>query len=162
LINVHMSSNCTVHQTNTTSVGTTVSATSSTGDNHANENTGGDVTVMSGDASTAVSVSVSGGTNEATDPCCACALTSLDVVDPNGGNDISGNGADTTNKVKVKLSADKKVKQKNTTSVSTVLSAKSKTGKNKANKNTGSGVEVTSGGADTMVDVTVDSSSNTL
>jgi hypothetical protein len=55
-----------------------------------------------------------------------------------------------------------KAKQKTKTEALTGVSVLTKTGKNKANWNTGSGTTVKTGGATTDVLVTVDGGSNTL
>jgi len=143
-------------QKNTTTVTTSINASSNTGGNKANGNTGGDVTVESGNATTDVAVVVGGSSNSATQDDCGCTPAALDVV-------ISGNGADSYNKVKKTSDNSKTVKQKNKTTVTTAVTAKSKTGKNKANNNTGPGsVSVTSKDASTTVGVEVSAPSNTL
>lgn len=145
-----------VSQSNVMSVSTTVNSSANTGGNQANENTGGDVTVTSGNASSTVGVSVTGGDNSATVTPCGC-----DPVNPSVS--ITGNGKDSKNKVKNTNSNTLSVGQAGVLSVGTTVGSKAKTGKNKANGNTGGGsVSVTSGGATSNVGVEVTGGSNTL
>jgi hypothetical protein len=162
-----------VNQTNTTTVITTVNAVSNTGGNTASGNTGGDVTVRTGNATTNVVVDVAGGTNTASDIApCGCD-GDIDVT-------IARNGADSHNTVNIGTGGEydcgclnwlsinttgnngSKVKQKNTTTVVSSITAKSKTGKNKANNNTHGTTRVRTGDAATGVVVTVTGSSNDL
>jgi hypothetical protein len=145
-----------VKQSNSTEAMTEVGVVTSTGGNQANGNTGGTTSVETGDAATTVAVVVTGGSNEATAPsCCECGEGSVVV-------DVTGNGKKSTNTV---MNTDLKVakaKQKTKTEALTGVSVLTKTGKNKANWNTGSGTTVKTGGATTDVLVTVDGGSNTL
>ncbi len=145
-----------VKQSDKTVANTWVSASSSTGGNTAKDNTGGSTTVDTGDATTKVNVVVTGGDNTADVPsCCDCQGS-----DPSAA--ITGNGADSYNKVEV---TDVKVtfaSQKTKTYANTGVSATSKTGWNKAKDNTGGPVEVKTGKAKTRVDVLVSGGSNTL
>jgi len=144
-----------VDQTNVTKVTTVVDASASTGGNKANSNTGGDVTVDTGDASNTVIVTVLGGSNTASVDPCACEPGNTDVT-------VSGNGEGSTNKTKVKNSNATYVGQYSKTKVYTYAYLKAKTGKNKASKNTGGTVDLTTGGAENSVDVLVTSGSNDL
>jgi hypothetical protein len=144
-----------VKQSNSTNVTNVITTVSNTGGNTANKNTGGDVTVDTGEANTTVKTTVTGNTNAATvNNCCDC----------DGGTtaSIRRNGADSTNKVTVTKANVSTNKQKNKTNVTNVITAKSKTGKNKANKNTGGTVEVTTGDATTDVRTRVEGGTNLL
>lgn len=144
-----------VEQTNSTVVGITIASSAKTGGNKANGNTGdGDVTVDTGDATSTVGVEVSGSSNELTLPDCGCAAATDTVT-------ISGNGKDSTNTSTVKNKKKKVTKQTNGTVVGATIASKAKTGKNKANNNTGSGnVEVKTGDSTSDVMVAVDAPSN--
>lgn len=144
-------------QKNKTSVKTNLKITGNTGGNKANGNTGdGDVTIDTGDVDTAITITVGGGSNEATAPDCGCAPDTVDVV-------VSGNGNGSDNTTGVVNSKTDTQKQKNKTKVKAKATVKAKTGKNKANDNTGGGaVDVTTGNVDTTAELTVDASSNTL
>jgi len=74
---------------------------------------------------------------------------------------VSGNGADSINKVKVKAKHKVTVKQKNSTAVTNAVTIGQNTGGNKANKNTGGGVAVNSGDATASVMNTTTAGGNT-
>jgi hypothetical protein len=152
---------CSVYQKNQTEVLTEVESQAHTGGNTANGNTGGDVTIDTGNATSTVTVQVDGGSNIATNPCC-CECDTCDTHLWGQGVVISGNGKDSVSSVTVKKKKSSSIKQKNKTQVLTAVLSKAKTGKNKAKYNTDGTVEVTTGNAESTVEVTVTSSSNTL
>ena len=144
-------SKCAVYQNSSTVAITNASSTANSGQNQANWNTGGNVSVTSGDATATVGVTVTGGANVAIDPCCGCD----GQLAPSGDNEISGNGFKSNNDVNEVVVNVKKVKQKSKTWALTSAKAKAKTGKNKANGNTDGTTTVESGvsTAETTVDV---------
>lgn len=157
-INVADVCNINVNQTSKTKAYVSVNATSSTGNNSADNNTGGNVTVDTGDATTTVTTTVLGGSNEATAPsCCVCEQGTPSAL-------ISGNGNNSDNVVNDTSVQSTTVNQRTRTRAKVkVKKAKSKTGKNSANGNTGTGdVEVKTGNAETTVETTVEGGSNTL
>ena len=157
-INVTDVCNVSVSQTSKTKAYVSVNATSSTGNNSADNNTGGDVTIDTGNANTSVNTTVLGGSNEATAPsCCVCEAAPASAL-------ISGNGNNSDNVVNDTSVQNTTVDQRTRTRAKVrVKKAKSRTGKNSANGNTGPGlVEVLTGNANTTVDTTVEGGSNTL
>lgn len=138
-----------VKQSNTSTVSNSVGVSQNTGGNTASKNTGGDVTVTSGNATATVTVTNITGSNYLTwDAMCGCMM-------PENTVDISGNGADSYNKVKIVNYDSTKVSQNNTATIVNSISVSQNTGDNKANKNTGEGsVEVMSGEA--HAEITVD------
>ena len=144
-----------VGQSNNSTIVNGVTAKSDTGDNQANKNTGGDTSVDTGKATTTVGITVDGSSNEANLPDCGCPDDDLDVV-------VKGNGNGSTNKVKVFDADLTLVWQKNKSVVINDVYAKSDSGDNEANKNTGGNVDVTTGNAKTGVTINVTGSSNTL
>lgn len=145
-----------VGQSNSSVVVTQVSSKASTGGNTANKNTGGDVLVVSGDAASAVDVIVEGGSNNAGVLPCGCP------DDASNSAHISGNGSGSVNLIswlKLKTSS---LTQLNTQVVTTGVLNKAKTGKNKANLNTGGSTTVMSGSSTTGTGVFVGGSSNTV
>lgn len=143
-----------VDQTNKTKVNTEVTANANTGGNSASSNTGGDVTIDTGNASNTVTVDVTGGSNSASlpsDQCCCQSTT--DTL-------ISGNGEGSTNLVKVKSKKSTVVSQYAKTKVKAKASVKAKTGKNIADDNTGGTVDVTTGNGTNTVGVTVSGGGN--
>ena len=160
---VHSDNNITVvttnvfdlNQTNNTDVDLNINATAKTGKNTANDNTGGNVTIDTGNATSNVTVVVTGGSNDATVTPCGCDETTLSAL-------ISGNGGHSNNDVtKVKTNVNTN-KQKTKTKVKGRVNSKAKTGKNTANDNTNGTVDVTTGNGNATVDVTVEGGSNTL
>lgn len=154
---ISVSNVCAVNvlQKNKTTSKVNATVTQNTGGNTANNNTGGDVTVESGAATSDITVTVEGSTNDATVPdCCECQST-VDAT-------IKDNGAGSTNTAGQSNVAATSVTQKNKTKSKVKASVKQKTGKNKANNNTNGTVGVTSNDATSTVDVTVTGSQNTL
>jgi len=137
-----------VKQSNTANVTNAIGVSQNTGGNKANKNTGGDVTVTSGNATATVDVTnTTGGNFLAWDSNCGCMV-------PENTVDISGNGADSYNKVKVVNYDSTKVMQSNSATIVNSITVSQTTGDNKANKNTNGSVDVTSG--DTDAHITVD------
>lgn len=144
-----------VTQKNKTYVNVNATVIASTGGNEASGNTGGNVDITTGTATSAVDVTVGGSSNSADAPgCCGC-ISGVDVTISENG--VGSNNDSTTNNVNTTS-----VKQKNKTKVKVKAKVKSKTGKNKANGNTGGDVGINSGNADATTSVTVDPSSNSL
>ncbi len=144
-----------VSQTNNTAVVNLVGVMQNTGGNTANKNTGGDVTVGSGDATATVTNTTKTGNNSATVTGCPCE-DSDDTIR------ISGNGADSTNKVKSNTKTKTVVSQTNNTLVVNGVLVAQNTGDNHANKNTGGDVDVDSGEADATVENTTTTGANTV
>ncbi|PJA00532.1 MAG: hypothetical protein COX78_00420, partial [Candidatus Levybacteria bacterium CG_4_10_14_0_2_um_filter_35_8] len=145
-----------VSQNNETVAITLVSSKANTGGNTANGNTGGNVSVDAGNATSTVNTTVRGSTNYAAIPC-GCSEGTTDIK-------VKGNGADSTNiagAANINLS---KTRQKNRTFAVTAVRSRARTGGNTANGNTGPGsVTVgTTGNASSTVYTTVGGSSNTL
>ncbi len=145
-----------VGQLNVTLAGTLAVADSSTGGNTANNNTGGDVKIDSGDATSTIKVNVTSGDNIATLPNCCCGPTTTPT------QEISGNGNNTTNNITTDTTKIVVAGQANLTGALTGAFADSKTGKNTAIGNTGGKTTITSGAARSKIKVRVKGGSNTL
>ncbi|MEK7168462.1 MAG: hypothetical protein AAB778_00445 [Patescibacteria group bacterium] len=148
-VEVDLTRTTSVTQTNNANVTNNVSATSSTGSNEAEDNTGGDVSIDTGDAETDVSVTNTLNQNAASVDC--CGANDFDV-------EISGNGADSENEVELDLNHKRGddptavlVNQSNNAGVDNIVDAKAKTGKNEAEDNTGGNVSIETGSATTSV-----------
>lgn len=159
---IKVESNCTqtVTQVNETTIKNKVYSSASTGGNEASANTGGDVTVDTGNATSDVTVTNEGSSNEATvDPCC-CPQQEGDSTN---SALIAGNGVGSYNKIKKNSSKSSVTTQVNETRLRNKVKSKAKTGKNKANVNTGPGdVEVKTGDAESLVSIENTTPSNTL
>ncbi|MFH0936831.1 MAG: hypothetical protein V1808_00885 [Candidatus Daviesbacteria bacterium] len=156
-ITVVSGNTCDVTQKANTYVGVVLSATSSTGGNTANNNTGGTTDILSGNATATVNMTVTGGSNIANDPCCcqSPAPTSSPAL-------ISGNGNNSTNVISDVSTKDSSLKQKAKTKVGALVGTKAKTGKNKANGNLGSGTKIDTGNVTSSADLIVTGGTNTL
>ena len=133
-VSVNNTSNLTLTQTNSLSVGFNINSKASTGGNKANGNTGGDVSIDTGKAVSTVNLTVIGGSNIATVEGCGCE--SDDLVE------ILGNGKKSDNYAKVTNKKTKTATQINSLGVGGDVKSKAKTGKNKANGNTNGTVDV--------------------
>jgi hypothetical protein len=138
-----------VSQSNEANIKNTVNASANSGYNDANRNTGGNVSVDTGDATTKVDVANTVNSNQAEVQCCE---GDVDVL-------ISGNGDNSYNKVDLDVNHSRHdesgtfVEQENEANIKNEVDADSNTGKNDANRNTGGDVEITTGSATTSVDI---------
>jgi len=137
-----------VSQINEANVQNTVYADASTGGNRANDNTGGDVSIETGDATSNVTIENSLNTNVAeVNPCCPGDTTLK----------ITGNGSDSYNKIDVDINQEEEtgtlIEQGNLANVNNWVDAYAGTGKNKANDNTGGDVSIETGDADIDVEI---------
>ncbi|HVZ59126.1 MAG TPA: hypothetical protein VG935_05225 [Patescibacteria group bacterium] len=151
---VDLNSNNTVgvFQNNTANVGNNVNVHANTGDNDAYKNTGGGVSVTTGDTNTTVNLTTNADANTA-------------VV--GGGSDGQGggisavimkNGADSDNNIGLGFDNNMIVSQDNSAGVSNKVDVYGNTGGNDANKNTGGNAKVDTGNAN--ADVSVDNNVN--
>jgi len=149
--------NTVVGQLNVMVVENVVTAKSNTGGNKANGNTGaGNVEVVSGNATTDVTIANIGGDNTATVNDCGCPDEDVNVK-------IKDNGRNSVNGVVLSKTTNSIFLQGGVMLVGNSVTAKAKTGKNKANNNTGKGTKsVTSKNAKTTVNVRNVGGSNTL
>ena len=142
----------TVTQNNTANVTNNVTSNANTGKNDANFNTGGDVKVQTGGASTTTTVTNALNNNTAKVDCCAAGDT--DVL-------IKGNGAFSDNTVNLGSTNANTVNQDNTANVTNNVTSNANTGKNDANFNTGGDVRIQTGPATTTTTVKTQANSNT-
>lgn len=142
-----------VVQNNFAEIENDVEANASTGDNKAEENTGGDVSIDTGDASTDVIVKNTVNSNSASVDCCGTG--DVDVL-------IEGNGANSENEVELEVNDEggTGVFQSNKAEVENDVDAESETGGNEAEENTGGTVEITTGAADTSVKLSTSANAN--
>lgn len=141
-VNLTQESTTTVVQSNEAKISNDVEAEATTGGNDANMNTGGDVMVSTGKASTGVGITNEANTN-VTDVS-GCCSSDAEVV-------VSGNGYKSDNEANLTLVNDTEVYQDNEAKIKNDVEAESKTGGNDANMNTGGDVMISTGKADTTV-----------
>lgn len=149
---VTTSTTTTVVQSNEAKVSNNVDSDATTGNNDANDNTGGDVTISTGNAEANVDVSNELNANQADVNGCNCE-NDADVL-------ISGNGSYSDNTAKLKTYNDVEVFQTNAAAVSNDIDTDAKTGDNDAERNTGGDVTIMTGNASTDVDVKTQANSN--
>jgi hypothetical protein len=154
------SSTCDVTQKANTNVLSEVGVVGKTGDNSANNNTGGTTSIQSGDVTLSATVNVSGGSNTATDPCCCKAPAGSSYSGVVGV--IYGNGKNSTNNVTEISTKSSAITQKAKTSIAAVVGTKAKTGKNTANGNVGSGTSIVSGNVSATAGLNVTGGINKL
>jgi hypothetical protein len=150
-VNVTRNMTTTVNQTNNAVVKNSVEADADTGNNDANFNTGGNVTVSTGNANITANVSNNLNKNVAQVDCCAAA-GNTDVK-------ISGNGAFSNNTVNLTQNSTTTLNQNNYAKVDNDVDADADTGDNEAGFNTGNGsVTIRTGNA--TVNATVNTTAN--
>src|SRR3989304_3961106 len=135
--NVSVSTSTTLVQTNNADIDNSVKINPNSGNNEAEDNTGGDVSIDTGDANGSSSVSNSANSNVASLSCGGCP-GDLDVK-------ISGNGSDSENEANVELISEVGVEQAN-----------------EAEDNTGGDVAIDTGDADVEVGVSNEANFNGL
>jgi hypothetical protein len=151
-VNVTQSSNTTVVQNNTANVTNNVSGDAKTGGNDANDNTGGDVIVKTGNATSNATVSNTLNSNQADVANCNCEGDTKVTV--------SGNGSDSDNYVKLKNSNNNSVFQTNKADVYNNVDTDAKTGGNDANRNTGGDTVIMTGNAQATSNVSTAANAN--
>ena len=143
----------TVFQSNVSNVSNNVDADASTGGNRANDNTGGDVSVDTGDARVLVDVANNLNTNTAEVDCCE-AFGDTDVL-------VAGNGSDSDNTVNLRTNNNTTLVQSNYADVDNRVDADAKTGRNDAGDNTGGDVSIDTGNATVGVSLSTSANANT-
>lgn len=142
---INKSVNTTVVQSNSAYVSNNVSSKASTGGNQANDNTGGDVAIATGNATSRTDLTTKVNLNHAEVNNCDCE-GDAEIL-------ISGNGSESDNKVKLNSQNNTSLFQDNTAKIKNNVDADAKTGHNDANRNTGGDVTVVTGNANTEVDI---------
>ncbi len=135
----------TVVQNNDAKITNNITSSTSTGDNDANDNTGGDTLILTGDATSDVRVSNFVNRNVARVEDCGCLL--------DGKVEISGNGSESENEVEIKNESEIELFQENRADVNNDVDVDTDTGNNNANRNTGGDTTVVTGHATSDVDI---------
>lgn len=141
----------TVVQKNDANITNNVDAKAQTGDNQANDNTNGNVSIHTGSATSTVDVSNAANKNQADISNCGTCNGNTEVT-------ISGNGSNSENKAELENKNQTSVYQDNNARINNKIYAEAETGENSANRNTGGDVGITTGSATT--NVTVSNSAN--
>lgn len=154
-VDVSNSHSKSVSQNNDTRLRNEVSNYLSTGGNHASFNTGGSVTIHTGEATAVTDISNAAGSNVANVSGCGCESGGTDVV-------LSGNGAFSSNDVSVSNWDRESFKQSNRTNITNEVVNRLSTGKNYSDFNTGTDVVIWSGDASAHNDLMNQAGSNVL
>lgn len=146
-----------VKQKSDTTVSIGLTMTGNSGNNSANGNTGGAVSIKTGDVKNTAVIGVTGGDNTAEVPDCCC-------IDQNSQDSItvSGNGQGSNQDVTVKNKSKSRTKQKSKTTLGLSASITGKSGNNKTHNNTGAGAEVKTGSVENTAEVVVTGGENNL
>ena len=138
----------TVNQSNTANISNNIDVDADTGDNDAEDNTGGDVSINTGDASATVGVSNTANSNQASVSGCCPDDVTLKIKD--NGTDYGNNDE---NKIKFNSTNVNTLTQTNSAYIDNDVDVDLDTGDNDANDNTGGDVSVETGDADATVTV---------
>lgn len=153
-VRVNEQNDVTVRQTNDTNISNNVSVDNNTGHNSISGNTGGDVTVRTGDATSNVDISNVAGSNVAhINGCCDDADTNIN---------IEGNGSRSENSVHVSKDADLTVTQHNATDINNDVDVRNNTGFNALDDNTWGDVSLQTGDARSDVNISNEAGKNVL
>lgn len=142
--NVTVNTTVSFTQNNNSYFDNTVDARANTGRNRANGNTNSDVNITTGNADVNVNVTNTGGGNDAT--------INLPTVG-NVNTDINHNGNNSTNVANVTKNAGFTGGQQNKCKAKNTVRKKARTGRNRANNNTGGNVDITTGNASAAANV---------
>ena len=143
-INVSFNNDVNVDQNNDADINNDINIEQETGENDANDNTGGDVNVTTGNTTANVDVLNVANKNQASvEQCC---LNNVDV-------NISGNGTNSDNNVDLNLDNDVDIDQDNDADIDNDVNVEQETGENDANDNTGGDVAVLTGDTNATVEV---------
>lgn len=147
--NVSISRVVKIQQTNTADIDNNVAASANTGSNEANDNTGGDVSITTGDAVVKLAVSNTANSNQNSGNCC----DPLSVAAK-----ISGNGADSANEININLNDEKNFVEENDLDIDNRIKVWGNTGENKANGNTSGNVNISTG--DVLIELLLTNNGN--
>lgn len=142
--NVNLTKNNTIVQNNTANVTNNVDVSAKTGGNEANDNTGGDVSIDTGNSSVGVAVQNLLNRNSASIGCCEDGDTEVK---------IAGNGSQSDNDVDLDMDNSNEIFQDNNAHVKNDVDVDAKTGYNDADDNTGGDVDIDTGNSDVSVGI---------
>jgi len=150
-VTLSRSTSTTVSQYNDSSIDNDVDVDQDTGSNDADDNTGGDVSIETGDADSDISVENHAGRNVYENTCCEADDLSVE---------ISGNGTESKNTVVLGHSNTVNVLQVNETDIDNDIDVDQDSGDNGADDNTGGDVEIMTGNLSSGIEVTNESGVN--
>lgn len=134
----------TVVQNNVSNITNHVDVDADTGSNEAEENTGGDVMIETGDATAEVVLTNQVNSNQAQVNTCGDCAGDVTV-------EIKDNGADSENEVELEQETETTLHQNNMANIRNDVDADAKTGKNEAEENTNGDIKIDTGDATVKV-----------
>ena len=150
-VEVELENETSVYQHNKAIIINDIDADAETGENDANQNTGGTTGILTGNARTSVAISNMLNSNSASVDCCSAGDTTVKIAE---------NGAESENEVELELENEIDIYQDNFAKVKNEVDADAETGENDANQNTGGDVLVSTGKASTTVEVSTLANAN--
>nr|OGC89446.1 MAG: hypothetical protein A2V48_03490 [Candidatus Amesbacteria bacterium RBG_19FT_COMBO_48_16] len=150
-VEVELENETSVYQHNKAIIINDIDADAETGENDANQNTGGTTGILTGNARTSVAISNMLNSNSAYVDCCSAGDTTVKIAE---------NGAESENEVELELENEIDIYQDNFAKVKNEVDADAETGENDANQNTGGDVLVSTGKASTTVEVSTLANAN--
>jgi hypothetical protein len=151
-VNVSNNNASVVNQTNSANITNKVDSNSSTGGNSSSFNTGGDTRIVTGNATSNVTLNTAANLNRADlSGCGSCAGAAYNVT-------VQGNGVGSDNDVNLNKGNSVFLNQDNNANIKNDVDANANTGKNDAGYNTGGDTIIVSGNA--RNDVTVNNRAN--
>ena len=132
---IQSSQTTTVTQENNADISSNVEMSSNTGGNTIENNTGGGVGVVTGDAIENLEIENSVNSSSVEGPCCPSDISA----------EISGNGEESTNNIAIENQAAINISISQTANVEINVQGTANTGENKANDNTGGSVLIDTG-----------------
>ena len=137
-VNLEVNRTVQIQQQNTADVRNSVDANANTGNNEANDNTGGDVSITTGNATTKVALNNQANSNLESGVCCDDSSVNVKVA---------GKGSGSDNAVNLSLNNERNVSTTNELNIDNRIEAGANTGDNEANGNTGGDVNISTGNA---------------
>ena len=136
-INTQVDSETNIQQSNQSQVDNSVDSNADTGNNSADDNTSGEVSINTGDTQVNTEISNQTNTNVSDlEGCCNQAEVT---------QTISSNGADSNNAINTTFTNTNTVSQSNSATITTTITTTANTGHNSANNNTGGNISITTG-----------------
>lgn len=135
-ININVGNNTNVTQDNTADVNNNVDITADTGNNTANENTGGDTSITTGNVDISSNIENTGINQSYVDVGCCPGNVDLNIL---------SNGSDSNNNINYTQNYGTNVSVNNNANITNNVNGKANTGYNEASNNTGGNVSIRTG-----------------
>lgn len=135
-VNIKLDNSTSVTQNNEANINNDVSINADTGNNSADDNTGGDTSITTGDVNISSNIENSGINQSYAEVGCCPGSTDLK---------ISGNGSDSNNSISYNQNNNTSIDINNTANINNYVNGNANTGYNEASNNTGGNVSISTG-----------------